>query len=89
MESISKSALAVTKVLMGEPPERLHDGRVACKSAVETVGRCVAHQSQYWRCMKPRGAVDRKALDSLELKADTLDGKLSEHLAESQAKNVR
>jgi histone deacetylase 6 len=54
LQSISKSALAVTRVLMGEPPGQLHEGSIACKSAVEVVHQCVIQQSRYWRCMKPR-----------------------------------
>ena len=56
LKSISNSALAVTRTLMGEPPGRLHDGNVACRSAVDVVNQCVKQQSRYWRCMKPRMA---------------------------------
>ncbi|EPS34986.1 hypothetical protein PDE_09951 [Penicillium oxalicum 114-2] len=51
--SISKSALAVTKTLMGEPPDRLTK-TAPTQDAIETVGRVMATQAQYWRCMYPR-----------------------------------
>ncbi|GLI79815.1 histone deacetylase hda1 [Penicillium ochrochloron] len=51
--SISKSALAVTKTLMGEPPERLSK-TTPTQDAIETVGRVMNIQAQYWRCMYPK-----------------------------------
>lgn len=53
LDSISKSALAVTKVLMGEPPGMLHDGDKVRESAMKDVEACVIQQSRYWRCMRP------------------------------------
>ncbi len=52
--SISKSALAVTRTLMGEPPDRLPP-TAATNSAVEIVRQVSMIQSKYWRCMFPRG----------------------------------
>lgn len=51
--SISKSALAVTKTLMGEPPDRL---LVTSPSdvAVATVRHVIITQSRHWRCMYPK-----------------------------------
>ncbi|KAJ5182425.1 Histone deacetylase clr3 [Penicillium capsulatum] len=51
--SISKSALAVTQTLMGNPPERW---RVTSptKPAVNTVRRVMGIQAQYWQCMYPK-----------------------------------
>ncbi|KAJ5177286.1 Histone deacetylase clr3 [Penicillium canariense] len=51
--SISKSALAVTKTLMGEPPDRLLK-TAPTRDATETVGRVMNMQAQYWRCMYPK-----------------------------------
>ncbi|CEJ59885.1 Putative Histone deacetylase HdaA [Penicillium brasilianum] len=51
--SISKSALAVTKTLMGEPPDRLTK-TAPTRDAIETVGRVMSIQAQHWRCMYPR-----------------------------------
>lgn len=51
--SISKSALAVTKTLMGEPPDRLISTS-ASESAAETVGYVTKIQSGFWACMYPK-----------------------------------
>ena len=52
--SISKSALAVTRTLMGEPPDRLF-APSASKPAVHTVRKTALIQSKYWKCMYPKG----------------------------------
>ncbi|KAJ5688810.1 Histone deacetylase clr3 [Penicillium macrosclerotiorum] len=51
--SISKSALAVTKTLMGEPPDRLLMTSPT-EDAVSTVRRVMGIQAQYWHCMFPK-----------------------------------
>lgn len=51
--SISKSALAVTKTLMGDPPDRLHS-TFPSKLATTTVRRVMMIQSQFWSCMYPK-----------------------------------
>ncbi|KAJ5754281.1 Histone deacetylase clr3 [Penicillium manginii] len=51
--SISKSALAVTRVLMGEPPDRL-TGTQPSESAIKTVRQVMSIQAPYWRCMFPK-----------------------------------
>lgn len=54
--AIARSALAVTKVLMGEPPDRMgatgpsEEARRAIKEVKEV-------QSRYWRCLWPRGEI--------------------------------
>jgi len=53
--AISRSALAVTRTLMGEPPDRL-DATAATPSAVKTVMEVKKIQSNYWRCMYPKGS---------------------------------
>ncbi|GLA43077.1 histone deacetylase hda1 [Aspergillus niger] len=52
--SISKSALAVTKTLMGDPPDRLHTTSPSAL-ATTTVRRVMMIQSHYWHCMYPKG----------------------------------
>ncbi|KAL2865025.1 histone deacetylase hdaA [Aspergillus lucknowensis] len=52
--SISKSALAVTKTLMGDPPDRLHS-TTPSDIAISTVRRVIMIQSSYWHCMYPKG----------------------------------
>ncbi|MCJ1474988.1 Histone deacetylase hda1 [Lambiella insularis] len=54
LRSISKSALAVTKTLMGEPPERIPE-TAATDYGVDTVRRVVLQQSRYWKCLYPKG----------------------------------
>ncbi|KAF7585373.1 Histone deacetylase hda1 [Aspergillus hancockii] len=51
--SISKSALAVTKTLMGDPPDRLHS-TFPSKLATAAVRRVMMIQSSYWSCMYPK-----------------------------------
>ncbi|OJJ43996.1 hypothetical protein ASPZODRAFT_18771 [Penicilliopsis zonata CBS 506.65] len=57
--SISRSALAVTKTLMGEPPDRLISTSPS-DLAVQTVKRVVSAQSQFWHCMFPKGPQDER-----------------------------
>lgn len=52
LDSISVSALAVTKTLMGEAPPRLSNSEPSPR-ALETVHRVCLEQSKYWRCMAP------------------------------------
>lgn len=51
--SISKSALAVTKTLMGDPPDRLHSTSPS-EMAISTVRRVISTQSAHWHCMYPK-----------------------------------
>ncbi|KAL7266536.1 Histone deacetylase hda1 [Rhizina undulata] len=51
LQSISNSAVAVTKVLMGGLPGTLHD-EFAREIAVEVVNKCGVAQSQFWNCLK-------------------------------------
>ncbi|OAG37424.1 hypothetical protein AYO21_08390 [Fonsecaea monophora] len=51
--AISKSALAVTRTLMGEPPDRLQ-ATAATQDAVNTVAKVRNVQSKYWRSIYPK-----------------------------------
>lgn len=53
LDSISLSALAVTKTLMGEAPPRIRQ-TAATKSGLENVRKVIMHQSQFWRCLIPK-----------------------------------
>ncbi|KAL9086217.1 MAG: hypothetical protein Q9159_004282 [Coniocarpon cinnabarinum] len=59
LQSIAVSALAMTRTLMGEPPERI--GELApSPSAVQTIQNVIETQSRFWNCMHPKV----KALDN-------------------------
>ncbi|KAI5787096.1 histone deacetylase Clr3 [Geopyxis carbonaria] len=73
LNSISHSAVAVTKVLMGEPPGRLHEGYIASDSAIKVIAECIAEQSKYWRCMKPQKSLAAETYESTGLKAERLN----------------
>jgi histone deacetylase 6 len=53
LRSIAKSALAVTKTLMGEPPERMTE-TAPSPSGVDTVRKVLSTHSQYWKCLFPK-----------------------------------
>lgn len=53
LDAISKSALAVSRVLMGEPPDRLEETRPT-DVGLETVQMVAMYQSRYWRCLEPK-----------------------------------
>lgn len=48
LKSTSRSALAVTPTLMGEPPDRMEEAAVT-PPAVVTVRKVAMYQSRYWR----------------------------------------
>jgi histone deacetylase 6 len=54
--AIARSALAVTKVLMGEPPDRM-GATGPSQEARRAVEEVKGVQSRYWRCLWPRGEI--------------------------------
>ncbi|KAL8693098.1 MAG: hypothetical protein Q9218_002022, partial [Villophora microphyllina] len=50
LASISKSALAVTRTLIGEPPDRLDETRPT-KSGAATVDMVRSYQRRFWACL--------------------------------------
>ncbi|KAK3372787.1 histone deacetylase A-like protein [Lasiosphaeria ovina] len=56
LEAISKSALAVARTLMSEPPPTMHIPRIN-RDAARLLAKVQAHQAPYWECMRP-GVVD-------------------------------
>ncbi|PWW74807.1 hypothetical protein C7212DRAFT_206799 [Tuber magnatum] len=54
LSSISDSALAVVKVLMGQAPEKILDP-VASPAAAKVVQKCIDIQMRYWRWASERG----------------------------------
>ncbi|KAI9825223.1 MAG: Histone deacetylase hda1 [Thelocarpon impressellum] len=67
LDSISKSALAVTKTLMGEPPDRLSLNG-ASNAAAGDVELVMRRQARYWACMRE----DDIEFDSAELGGERL-----------------
>lgn len=53
LRSIAKSALAVTRTLMGEPPDRLTTTEPT-GAGVNTVNLVKRQQSRFWKCMFPK-----------------------------------
>ena len=52
LPAISRSALAVAKTLMGEPPERMQIPPLNHKAA-EVLNQVKNYQAPYWECMRP------------------------------------
>jgi len=57
LQSIARSALAVTKTLMLEPPDRLGDDIEPTSAGVQVVNMVKRQQAKYWKCLYPK-AVD-------------------------------
>ncbi|KTW28090.1 hypothetical protein T552_01951 [Pneumocystis carinii B80] len=53
LDSISSSALAVTKTLIGEPPPELKITKVS-DACIEIIQKVMLEHSKYWNCMRPR-----------------------------------
>lgn len=58
LRSISVSALAVTKTLMGQPPTRVGDS-VATESGARTIFQVIRHHQQYWKSLVPKTNMTR------------------------------
>jgi histone deacetylase 6 len=55
LRSIARSALAVTRVLMQEPPDRLSEDLPAPKdTAVRTIDQVKRQHARYWKCLYPK-----------------------------------
>ena len=50
LDSISRSALAVTRTLLGEPPDRIEQTRPT-KSGAATVDMVRVYQRRFWPCL--------------------------------------
>ncbi|KAK3954682.1 hypothetical protein QBC32DRAFT_76963 [Pseudoneurospora amorphoporcata] len=62
LEAISKSALAVARTLMGEPPPKMDLPKIN-KEAARVLAKVQAYQAPYWECMRP-GIVDVQEMQS-------------------------
>ncbi|KAK6359566.1 Histone deacetylase hda1, variant 2 [Orbilia brochopaga] len=65
LHSISDSALAVTRTLMGEPPDALY-GAHAQSGVIEVVNQVITEQSQYWKCMGYKAMNKRLSADKIK-----------------------
>ncbi|KAK6345073.1 Histone deacetylase hda1 [Orbilia javanica] len=65
LNSISDSALAVAKTLMGEPPQPLHDSHTSSK-VVEVINQVIIQQSQYWQCMEYKAINNRLSANKIK-----------------------
>ncbi|KAK0626111.1 histone deacetylase A-like protein [Immersiella caudata] len=52
LEAISKSALAVARTLMGEPPPQMDIPKIN-KEATRALAKAQAYQAPFWECMRP------------------------------------
>ena len=59
LQSISRSALAVSRVLLGQPPDELGP-MTANESATEAVWLVAREQSQYWKSVDPKSCEPRE-----------------------------
>ncbi|KAF5354646.1 hypothetical protein D9756_005351 [Leucocoprinus leucothites] len=63
LDSISVSALAVTRVLLGEAPDQL-TSFTASEEATETVWQVAKEQSKYWKSVDPRSCEPREEYEN-------------------------
>ena len=59
LRSISKSALAVTRTLLGEPPDRIEE-TTPTKSGAATVDMVRIYQSRFWPCLRSDAKTSNK-----------------------------
>ena len=53
LQAIAKSALAMTRVMMGEPPDRMAELHPT-ESGIGDIHRVVRTQARFWKCMYPK-----------------------------------
>ncbi|MCO5589996.1 hypothetical protein L7F22_043965 [Adiantum nelumboides] len=67
LDAISRSALHVTEVLLGDPPEVLEPDTVCGPSADHVLSLVERQQSNYWKCMKkPDHEAEEKEDDGID-----------------------
>lgn len=77
LRSIAVSALAMTRTLMGEPPERLRN-LTPTPSAVRTIQQVIRTQSAFWKCLYPKDL-------SIRLRGDAMSERLHDVIRDRQA----
>ncbi|KAL6305042.1 histone deacetylase complex protein [Sparassis latifolia] len=84
LDAISKSALAVTKVILGEVPPQL-EPMVASEAATETIWQVAVEQSKYWKNVDPKACEPLEEMEPITfsipelLKAHRQDYLFKEH----------
>ena len=63
LRAIARSALAVTRTLMGEPPDRLPEDLVASEPAVDVCNLVIRTHSAYWKCLYPKNKAKNRLQD--------------------------
>lgn len=61
LNSISLSALAVTKTLMGEAPPRIAE-TAPTRNCIETIRKVILHQAKFWHCLYPNDANPNRSI---------------------------
>lgn len=61
LQAIAHSALAVTRVLLGEAPPRLPPGQVCSSAAADAIRRVVRAQARYWPSLRAAVAYEPSA----------------------------
>ncbi|KAF9049799.1 histone deacetylase complex protein [Panaeolus papilionaceus] len=64
LDSISASALAVARVLLGQAPDELPP-LIANEFATETIWNVAREQSKYWKSVDPKGCEPREEVESI------------------------
>ncbi|KAN0091071.1 hypothetical protein V8E55_004637 [Tylopilus felleus] len=64
LDSISSSALAVARVLLGDAPPELPP-MMASEAGTETVWQVALEQSKYWRSINPKACEPREEMDEI------------------------
>ncbi|KAL0956532.1 hypothetical protein HGRIS_002673 [Hohenbuehelia grisea] len=64
LDSISNSALAVTKVVLGDAPPEIPQ-MVAKESATETIFLVAQHQSKYWKTLNPKALEPKEDIENI------------------------
>ena len=66
VEAVSKSSLAVTRVILGDAPPELQP-MVASEAGTETVWQVAMEQSKYWKSVNPKACAPREGKSIEEL----------------------
>lgn len=66
LEALERSALAVTKILLGEAPPEM-EPMTASEVATETIWQVAMEQSKYWKNVDPKSCEPLEGMDSISI----------------------